>query len=77
MNPIKTLTRRARTAPQLQWLLLEARYARAIMRQAGSEQAVREDYLRHTGHRLDLNDPRRFTEKIQWYKLRYLSLIHI
>lgn len=40
-------------------------------RQAGSEQAVREDYLRHTGHRLDLNDPRRFTEKIQWYKLRY------
>lgn len=71
MNPIKTLMRRARTAPQLQWLLLEAKYARAIMRQAGSEQAVHEDYLRHTGHRLDLNDPRRFTEKIQWYKLRY------
>ncbi len=70
---IKRLIRKARTSPRLQRLLLEARYARALMRRhrPGSIEAVREDYLRFTGHRLNLDDPQRFTEKIQWYKLRY------
>lgn len=32
---------------------------------------VKAQYRIKTGHRLNLNNPRRFTEKIQWYKLFY------
>ncbi len=35
------------------------------------EPMLRFQYLLRTGHRLDLKDPRRFTEKMQWYKLHY------
>lgn len=34
-------------------------------------------YRMKTGHKLDLNNPKRFTEKLQWYKLNYKNPLMI
>ncbi len=44
---------------------------RHVARFMGDEQLVRLKYRLETGRRLDLADPRRFTEKIQYLKLWY------